>query len=126
MFDSLKLYINENIDLDGTIRDLDRFGYSRCRKISMEGDYSLTGEVIIIFPVTFEYPVRIDLSGEKVNSIKSIDLATFKTITDHKGIIVLPVGVLRRTKVKKVSIDMGEQPIDSFVDIEPGDLVKAI
>ncbi len=126
MFDSLKLYINETVDLDEIIRSLDRYDYSRCRKISVEGDYSLTGEALIIYPVTFEYPVRIDLSGGKVRSIKSIDLVSFRSITDHKGIIILPVGILRRRGLKKLPIEMEEQPIDSFVDIEPGDFVVHI
>ena len=126
MFDSLKLYIKETVDLDKVISDLDKYGYTRCRKISIEGDYSLVGEVLIVYPVTFEYPVRIDLSDGKVRSIKSIDLVSFKNIIDHNGVIILPVGVLRRTKVKKEPLEMGEQPIDSFVDIEPGDYVVHI
>ena len=126
MFDSLKLYINETVDLDGIARSLDRYDYSRCRKISVEGDYSLVGETLIVYPVTFEYPVRIDFSGGKVRSIKSIDLVSFRTIDGHKGVIILPVGILRRTRLKKRAIEVEEQPIDSFVDIEPGDFVVHI
>ncbi|MEA3489121.1 MAG: transcription-repair coupling factor [Candidatus Omnitrophota bacterium] len=126
MFKSLKLYIKENAVLDEIVRSLDSYGYSRCRKISVEGDYSLVGETLIIYPVTFEYPVRIDLSGGRVRSIENIDLVSFKKITDHNGIIILPAGMIRRTKVKKRSIEMGELPIDSFVDIEPGDFVVHI
>jgi transcription-repair coupling factor (superfamily II helicase) len=126
MFDSIKLYINESADRDGVIADLDRYGYTRCRKISIEGDYSLVGETLTIYPATFEYPIRVDISDGKVRSIKSIDLVAYKTITDHNGVIILPVGVLRRTKVKKEPMELGEQPIDSFVDIEPGDFVVHI
>jgi len=126
MFESLKLYIEEKVDTDELVRELDRYGYSRCRKISIEGDYSLVGETLIIYPVTFEYPVRVDMAGGFIESIKSVDLMSFKTITDHKGVIILPTGILRRSRVKKQSIEMGEQPINSFVDIEPGDLVVHI
>ena len=59
MFDSLKFFVNESIDLDDILKSLDKCGYSRCRKVSIEGDYSLTGETLIVYPVTFEYPVRI-------------------------------------------------------------------
>ena len=126
MFDSLKLYINESVDVDQMVRDLDKYGYSRCRKISIEGDYSLVGEILVIYPATFEYPVRIDLSGGKVQSINSVDLSSFKNITDHKGVIILPLGILRRTRMKKLPMEVEEQPIDSFVDIEPGDFVVHI
>ncbi len=126
MFESIKLYTGETVELDEIIRNLERYDYNRCRKVSIEGDYSLLGETLIIFPVTFEYPVRIDLSDGKVNSIKSVDIVSFRTITDHKGVIVLPANILRRTKVKKQQMELGESPIDSFVDIEPGDFVVHI
>jgi len=123
MFDSLKFFVNESIDLDDILKSLDKCGYSRCRKVSIEGDYSLTGETLIVYPVTFEYPVRIDSSSGKIKSIKSVDTMSFKSITDHSAVIVLPVTTLRRTKIKKMPIEMGERPIDSFVDIEPGDYI---
>ncbi|MBD3426162.1 MAG: transcription-repair coupling factor [Candidatus Omnitrophica bacterium] len=126
MFDSLKFYVNETVDPGEVVRLLDNYGYTRCRKVSTEGDYSAVGEIFVIYPVTFEYPVRVDLTEGKVRSIKSVDLVSFKTITEHKGVIILPVGVLRKTRVKKEPIEMAEQPIDSFVDIEPGDFVVHI
>jgi len=126
MFNSLKLYINETVDSDEIVASLDKYGYTRCRKVSVCGDYSLVGETLIIYPVTFEYPVRIDLAEGKVRSIKSIDLMTFKRITDHNGVIILPAGILRRRKLKKIPIELGEQPIDTFVDIEPGDFIVHI
>ncbi len=123
MFDSLKFYIGETVELGDVLRHLDKYGYSRCRSVSHCGDYSLTGDILIIFPATFEYPVRLDLSRGIVVSIKSVDALSFRSIDEHNGVIILPVGVLRRKRVKKsISIGTGEQPIDSFVDIEPGDL----
>ncbi|MFH1305356.1 MAG: transcription-repair coupling factor [Candidatus Omnitrophota bacterium] len=123
MFDSLKFYIGETVELNDVLSHLERYGYSRSRSVSHCGDYSLTGDILIIFPATFEYPVRLDLSRGMVVSIKSVDALSFRSIDEHNGVIILPVGALRRKRVKKhISIGTGEQPIDSFVDIEPGDL----
>ncbi|MFH1837780.1 MAG: transcription-repair coupling factor [Candidatus Omnitrophota bacterium] len=126
MFDSLKIYFNEKIDPELTVSFLDRHGYTRCRKVSVCGDYSIAGEILTVYPVTFEYPVRIEIIEGIVRSIKSVDLVSFKTITEHKGVIILPIEALRRKKAQKELDPMGEQPIDSFVDIEPGDFVVHI
>lgn len=127
MFDSIKFYIDETVNPDDVVKLLDKYGYFRCRKVSSEGDYSLTGEAFIIYPAGFEYPVRIDIAEGKINSIQSIDLMHFKTITSHKSVIVLPQIVLRRAKIKRQPIFLGEgNPIDSFVDIDPGDYVVHI
>jgi len=126
MFDSLKLYIGLAIDIGDLVKTLETFGYSRCEKISIEGDYSLKGETFIIYPVTFEFPVRVDIFDDQVGSLKSVDLMSFKTISEHAALIILPVSTLRRTRVKKQPLDLGEQPIESFVDIEPGDYIVHI
>ncbi|MDP8258585.1 MAG: transcription-repair coupling factor [Candidatus Aadella gelida] len=126
MFDSLKLYTDQDAELDTIIKDLDRSGYSRSRKVSSCGDYSISGEILTVYPVTFEYPVRIEISEGAIRSVKSVDLASFKTITEHNGVIILPVGKLRRRKTQKELENIGEQPIASFVDIEPGDFVVHI
>jgi transcription-repair coupling factor (superfamily II helicase) len=123
MFDSIKFYVNETIDTEEVVRVLDKFGYTRCKRISAEGDFSLVGETLIIYPVTFEYPVRIDIYSSRIKSIKSVDVMSFKSITDHGVAIVLPVTTLRRTKIKKRPVELGERPINSFLDIEPGDYV---
>jgi len=128
MFNSLKFHIGAKVDLNSVIMSLSEYGYSRCRKISSPGDYSAVGDILIIYPVTFEYPVRLDFSGGEVCSIKSIDVFSYKTITGHSGVIILPVGALKRKKVK-TSLEgpqLGENPISSFVDIEPGDYVVHI
>ena len=124
MFRFIELYIDTMVELDALKKKLQDFGYSRCKQVSVEGDYSLKGETLIIYPVTFEYPIRIDIDDTCLKTIKSIDTFSFKTITDHKGVILLPLGVLKRKKIRRNILDsLGEQPIDSFVDIEPGDYV---
>ncbi len=123
MFDSLKLFIKEKAVLEDIVKKLDGYGYYRTRKVTGEGDYSLIGEVLIVYPATFEYPLRIEIVDNIIKSVKSIDPGSFKTINEHTGVIVLPLEVLRRKKIKKSTIDLGEQPINAFVDIEPGDYV---
>ena len=123
MFDSLKLYTGEDVKMQDVICILTKYGYERQKNISSFGEYSVNGDTLIIYPVTFEFPVRIDLSLDKVNTINSIDLFSFKTIDSHNGVIILPVGILRKKAFKKPSLGLGETPIDSFLDIEPGDFV---
>ncbi|MFA6635743.1 MAG: transcription-repair coupling factor [Candidatus Omnitrophota bacterium] len=126
MIDSLKLLVDEEADLAEITIFLERHGYSRTRKVSGEGDYSLVGETLVIFPVTFEYPLRIDLTDGKVRSMKSVDALSFRTIDEHRGVVILPVTVLRRSSLKRLPVESGEMPISSFVDIEPGDMVVHI
>ncbi|HNX91316.1 MAG TPA: hypothetical protein PKG81_05640, partial [Candidatus Omnitrophota bacterium] len=95
MLDSFKFYISEEIKIDDILKKLDDLGYTRCRKVAVEGDYSLIGDILTVYPVTFEYPVRVDIFEDRIASIKSVDVATFKAISEHNGVIILPVSTLR-------------------------------
>lgn len=127
ILDSLKLYKGADADPAKMTRTLVRLGYDGVDRVQEAGDFSLKGDVLTLYPATFEYPVRVDLSFGKVNSIKSVDPLFFKTIEEHRAMIVLPSDILRKHKVKKpLALEGVEQPIESFVDIEPGDLIVHI
>jgi transcription-repair coupling factor (superfamily II helicase) len=62
MFKSLKLYTGATIDLENLTSTLTDFGYKRQEQCAQEGDFSRRGNIVDIFPFTFELPIRIDTS----------------------------------------------------------------
>ncbi|MBI4974894.1 MAG: transcription-repair coupling factor [Candidatus Omnitrophica bacterium] len=70
--------------------------------------------------------MRIELSQDKVEKIKSVDLLTYETIQEHNVAIILPIkGILKRRIRRRPESGEGS-PIDNFVDIEFGDYVVHI
>lgn len=124
MFQSIKIYKDEDMDYNSLTRELTGYGYERCKGISEPGDYSMRGGIIDIFPPTFEGPVRIELSGNKVISIKSFSIASSETIEEHVMVIILPrLGLYPKRKGLK-KIELGEKtPLESFIDVQPNDYV---
>lgn len=126
MFDSIKIYHNEDLDADKLAAKLVEYGYNGCRRVSEEGDFSRLGDTITIFPLTFEYPLRLELLHDRLERIRSIDPITHDPIQDHSVAIILPIRGLDRKRIERKSVIRkvpGESPIDNFVDIEPGDYV---
>ena len=124
MFEALKIYKGQQIKLEQMYRTLTEFGYTRVGAITEEGDFSVKGENLFIFPVTFEYPIRLELFCNKVEGVKAVDVTSFRTISEHEMVIVLPIkGMLRKRKYSPSKAHKEVDPIDSFVDIEPSDYV---
>ncbi len=48
-------------------------GYARTENPNTQGTFSLRGDVLDVFPVGFENPVRVDFFGDTVESIKSYE-----------------------------------------------------
>ncbi len=124
MFESLKIHKGQAFDMEGFNRRLVDIGYTRSQGIAEVGDFSVRGENVFVYPATFEYPIRIELSNEIIKKIVSIDILTFKSIQEHNAVIILPAK--GRAKIKRYyhkRFLRDQDPIDAFVDINPGDYV---
>ncbi len=122
MFESIKIYKGEELDYKALAVQLVDYGYERREMISETGDFSMRGGIIDIFPPTFEGPVRIELSGNIVESIRSYSLLSSETLEEHAMVIILPkLGIYPK---KRKKINLGEKiPVSSFVDIQINDYV---
>ena len=124
MFDAIKIHLSEEIDIEKLLLRLVEFGYRSCKRVSEEGDFAALGDTVTIYPLTFAYPLRIELDGAKVERIRSLDPITYDPIEDHNAAIILPIrGIARKKLQKRVLSCVEDSPIDNFVDIEPGDYV---
>ncbi len=120
MFKSLKLYTGQVIALDNLHRALTGFDYKRQEKVLEEGDFSRRGNIIDIFPFTFELPIRIELDIDAIKSIKSFDPATGSPLWEHKMLIILPVKSTHATHTRAFTEDV---PLENFLDLDIGDYV---
>jgi len=124
MFESIKIYKGRDVKYATLARELVGYGYERCQRISEPGDFSMRGSVIDIFPPTFEGPVRIELSGDEVESIRSYSILSNETIEEHAMVIILPKLALYPKRKALKRIELGEKaPLESFIDVELDDYV---
>ena len=127
MFESVKLYLNEELTKDSLLKELLKIGYNVTDFISGEGDFSHRGGIIDVFPSGFEDPVRIELVDDRVNSIYSFNLISSDIVSDHQMVIILPRRHAQRSSHATIFSGLGEtSPIDNFVDIRKGDHVVHI
>ncbi|MFA6079448.1 MAG: CarD family transcriptional regulator, partial [Candidatus Omnitrophota bacterium] len=125
MFESIKIYVNEDLDAEKLSASLVEYGYAYAKRVAEEGDFSRLGDTITIYPLTFEYPLRIELSGSRVEKIRSVDPLTYEVVEDHNTAMILPIKgiVKKRIRADRASESGEESAIDNFVDIEAGDHV---
>src|SRR3989338_11252270 len=133
-FRSLKLYPGQEIDPDQLISTLLNFGYQRRDYCDEEGDVSRSGEIVDLYPATFECPLRISLDFDKIESISSYDLLHNKVIYSHELVIILPrQHGYRRAALQQAPlfqsadnrrVDFTEElPLNLFLELKKGDLV---
>ena len=63
-------------DMRALVDTLVRAGYTREYSVDGKGAFSVRGDILDIYPVNCEHPVRIDFFGDEVESIKPYDEIT--------------------------------------------------
>ena len=66
-------------------------GYIRTETVREAGEYAVRGGIIDIYPPDEEYPIRIDLFGDEIETIKSFDSDTQRTIKTVDSFTLKPV-----------------------------------
>ncbi|WP_101847136.1 transcription-repair coupling factor [Halobacillus sp. Marseille-P3879] len=72
----LPFRVGEDIDLDDYLKHFIQMGYERTEMVASPGEFSLRGGIIDIYPLTSEYPYRIELFDTEVDSIRTFDSET--------------------------------------------------
>ncbi len=77
------------------IADLERYfavnGYHRASTVSEQGEFAVRGGVIDVFPPGAEEPVRLDLFGDTLETIRAFDRETQRSTRQLTSVDLLPV-----------------------------------
>ena len=109
----IRLKNDSVLDLDRLKEELVLMGYERCSQVEGPGQFSIRGEVLIFFPLTEDYPYRIELWGDEVDSIRSFDVESQRSIENVEEITLYPATEL----VIKEGDDKKKALVDTFLII---------
>lgn len=86
------LHINQesNIDMTKLSANLVHLGYERQAQVESPGDFAVRGGIMDIFPLTEECPYRIELWGDEIDSIRSFDVSSQRSIEQVEEINIYP------------------------------------
>ncbi len=87
---SLVLETGQTLDLESFRRNLQRNGYLNVETVYEHGEFALRGSLFDIYPMGSDLPYRIDLLDNEVDSLRTFDPETQRTVDRVAGIRLLP------------------------------------
>ena len=87
---SITVESGQVIDLDVWKERLIAMGYERVAQVDGMGQFSIRGGIVDIFPLTEEVPVRIELWDDEVDSIRTFDLESQRSVEQLENITIYP------------------------------------
>ena len=82
------------IDTEELKKELIGLGYERVGQVEGPGQFAIRGGIVDIFPLTEETPIRIELWGEEVDSIRSFDVESQRSIENLDLVRIYPAAEL--------------------------------
>ncbi len=88
----LSLRKGETINLEQLGETLARLGYERVPTIEQEGSWSRRGDIVDVFPVSSELPVRLEFFGEELDKLREFDPASQRSLDPIEVVRLTPSG----------------------------------
>ena len=84
------LKARQTLDIGRLKTDLVDAGYNHVSHVVAAGEFAVRGGIVDLFPMGSEMPYRIDLFDDEIDSIKTFDTETQRTISPVSEIRLLP------------------------------------
>lgn len=118
----INLKEKEVIDMESFINSLVTIGYKKVPITQTIGSFSVRGEVIDIFPINQEEPVRIDLFDNEIEYLKIFDPETQKTTKPIKELKIFPINEIIYDNPEEVATKIAKNINNSEIEKDLEDI----
>lgn len=116
---SLHLKQDDIVDLEDLSQKLILSGYKRESMVEAVGQFSIRGGIIDFFPPNSEHPYRIELFGDEIDSIRTFDVESQRSIDRVQGVYIPPVKEILITQdYKRNIIENMKKELDTILKNE--------
>lgn len=109
------LRIGQLLELDKTLQAWEEIGYERVSVVEGAGQFSQRGGIIDIFPIAAPNPVRLELFGNEIDTMRYFDPATQRSVAGELTAVTIPPA---REALPVDAIPLGRQWQTSLVTRE--------
>ncbi|MCA1032833.1 transcription-repair coupling factor [Bacillus timonensis] len=101
-----------DIDVDKCLEQFVKIGYERTTMVSAPGEFSIRGGIIDIYPLTEEFPVRIELFDTEIDSIRTFSIEDQRS---QQKLEVVSIGPASEILLNEEMIEKGMQLLEKGI-----------
>lgn len=115
----LTLKVGDAVDLHELAATLEARGFDRVPLVEEVGQFAVRGGILDVFSVGAGDPVRVELWGDEVASLRTFEILDQRSVTELDETYILPVDFRK-------GADEGGTVSRSLLELLPGDAVVAV
>ena len=85
-----RLSPGDTVNLEELVAGLVRMGYEKEYQVENIGQFAVRGGILDVFPLTEDNPIRIEMWGDEVDTIRSFDTESQKSIENLAELVIYP------------------------------------
>jgi transcription-repair coupling factor (superfamily II helicase) len=116
--ETIRLAVGEAPGVEGLTERLALAGYERVEQAQERGQFAVRGGILDVFPSTGREPVRLELFGDEIESIRAFSAFTQRTLHPLEQAVIHPASERR--------VDLVEPWVDEEPRPAPDDLVTPL
>ncbi|MDE0683108.1 MAG: transcription-repair coupling factor [Candidatus Poribacteria bacterium] len=110
----LNLY--DEIDPDDVAAMLIRGGYQSVELVEVKGEFARRGDILDVYPLTTDTPVRIEFFGDEIDTIRTFDPISQRSTASIQSVTLTP---LREVLSDDISVDHWRAQTDLLIQAQP-------
>jgi transcription-repair coupling factor (superfamily II helicase) len=110
---ALNLRAGDEVPLQDVVAHLESVGYERREPVEMVGEYSVRGGILDVFSPESAQPVRLDLFGDLLESIRRFDPESQRSVLKVEEAVLLPLTEYQKSRA--LLADLAERLQESGV-----------
>ena len=130
VFTQYCLTLSQGMTLEGKTlaQKLAKMGYERVSLVETEGQWSRRGDLIDIFPVSAELPVRLEFFGDELEQIREFDPVSQRSLDNIKNLSLTPTnwGGIIGDNITDISLLKPYLSSQEYEDLENGNYPEAM
>lgn len=107
---SMSLNENDEVNLNEISKKLIQSGYERVEMVEGKGQFSLRGGILDVFPTCSVYPYRVELFGDKIESIRTFNTESQRSIERVNRLEIFPA---KEIIISEEALILGKEKLKS-------------
>ena len=125
--ESVTLTTGQSISLDDVTETLVTMGYERNYIVERRGEFAVRGGILDVFPPAGDRPVRVELWGDEITSLRRFALASQRSLEEIERVEIAPCRELRadaptRARAAELAANSNDSALAALAEgiVEPG------
>ena len=118
---SITLDVGEQYNIKNITNILIRQGYFRVNKIDGQLQFALRGDILDIYPIDANNPIRVEFFDDEIESIRSFDIQSQRSIEEVSEVHITPANDILITdeEREKLAATLNEEVLKYKHELEP-------